>query len=126
MTFESGTSPNVTRRLELVDRLLRIYLVAGCLGGVVILIAVALGLHGSIPAWLAAPMFGVGGLLLGCCSVDDPPARAAGGAAVIVLGVIAIVGGLLFAVTFVFNAASVASGMAMTVWWHPSGRPLGP
>jgi hypothetical protein len=39
---------------------------------------------------------------------------------VTVLGVIAIVVGLLVAVTFVFNAASVASGMAD---WH-SGNAL--
>jgi hypothetical protein len=65
MTSESGASPNMTRRLQLVDRLLRTYLVAGCLGAVVIFIAVVLGVRGSIPSWFAVPLFGVGGLLLG-------------------------------------------------------------
>lgn len=65
MTSDSGTSADMTRRLQMVDRLLRFYLVAGCLGAIVILIAVVLGLRGSIPAWFAVPLFGVGGLLLG-------------------------------------------------------------
>jgi hypothetical protein len=48
-----------------VDRLLRIYLVAGCLGAVVFVIALVLGLRGSIPAAFAVPLLGMGGLLLG-------------------------------------------------------------
>lgn len=65
MTSESGTSPDMTRRLQVVDRLLRGYLVAGCLGTAVFLIALILGLRASIPAWFAVLLFGVGGLLLG-------------------------------------------------------------
>ncbi len=64
MTSESGTSPNMTRRFQVVDRLLRFYLVMGCLGAVVIIIAVVLGRRSSIPAGFAVPLFGVGGLLL--------------------------------------------------------------
>jgi hypothetical protein len=54
----------MTGRLQEVHRLLRTYLVVGCLGAVVIFIAVVLGLHGSIPAAFAVPLFAIGGLLL--------------------------------------------------------------
>lgn len=64
MTSESGRSPNMTGRLQEVHRLLRTYLVVGCLGAVVIFIAVVLGLRGSIPAAFAVPLFAIGGLLL--------------------------------------------------------------
>jgi len=63
----SGTSmiPKLTQRLQVVDRLLRAYLVMGCLGAVVTVVAVALGLRGSMSAAFAVPLFGIGGLLLG-------------------------------------------------------------
>ena|SRR5712664_3187443 len=54
----------MTGRLQVVDRLLRTYLVVGCLGAVVILIALVLGLRDSIPPAFAVPLFAMGGLLL--------------------------------------------------------------